>query len=1077
MWKAFYNTICAAAVSLSALVSSAAYGADYPSLPAAGSISRGVLDNGITYYIVPNKSEKGLADICLVRRGGYGMEDAASAGSSAVRVMGALSELPRFRHDSPYRFLSRNHIWPGPEGYAEIGEDAVTYRFRDLNLSRSGEMVDSVLLLVFDIISREAESSPESYSAADQAIVVSGDIDAGSVLGKMNMLSLLVPKSRLSASPAEYSWKEESEAAYRHIPAARSGGARLTVEYASPRTSADKMSTILPLFSLRYSYELEIILRRRLSSAFREAGIPVAGLSFDYFGSSAVAGDEKTRISVSVPVEDIYRAAEVTASVLAGLDADGASVDEYRDAHSELLMNLRRKYPGTERTNSSYVEQCRAAYLYGASLATPQSVQDFFLSKNVDDSQGVRFFNGYVSALLDRSRNLTLECVADSSAVDGRTLLRTFDLAWKPMKAKAYSVSYRDTLQLKKAGSKRRTKLRAESAEPMFGGQTWVFDNGIRVIFKKVSGNGSFRFMWVLKGGYSLMPDLKPGEGAYVADMLGLYDVSGLPCRAFSEMLSANGILLGAEVTMSDFRVSGAAPVSRLGVLLRSLCAFTSDRSANKAAYDYYRKCQSVRCVQDRSDAAVIDSLLFPNNIYSAYRRPQTLAADFQARAERFFDKEFSKMNDGVLILVGDFDEYELKKNLGSLLGGFKTDKVSSYRSKARYQTSAGRVSDISEGDCQDIALGMSAPLTYSVENYMASGIAALALEDKVRGCLSSYGWNASAQWDFAMFPEERFTFTSSASMSRRTGLPASMLMNGSSGDVLYNLQNTLASFNMDNTELGIYKTSLKNRIASSMSDPETIVELLALRYSSLKDVVTKYEDKIGAVTLQSVNGIIGGLTGGRVAGFAVECPPDESAFAGEISLDAGISVPEAHWLPADDSLGVAKEAFRAIGLSGPDTVRFWLMEENFRAFAATLPEAAVPDVKPAAAAPAEVSAADSLTAGGAVADSLVTASDSLSVASDSLTTASDSLSVVSDSLSAAGGRVAVSDSLAVPRDSVGAVSDTAAAVSALNPQKAEPADSLADSLTMASDSLAAIRTEEATDAAGNQKEDNEGEK
>ena len=1071
MWKAFYITICAAAVSLAAPVSSsAAYGADYPSLPAAGSISKGVLDNGITYYIVPNKSEKGLADICLVQRGGYGMEDAASAGSSAVRVMGALSELPRFRRDTPYRFLSRNHIWPGPEGYAEIGEDAVTYRFRDLNLSRSGEMVDSVLLLVFDIISRDAESFPERYSAADQAIVVSGDIDAGSVLGKMNMLSLLVPKSSLSASPAEYSWKEESEAAYRYIPAAHSGGARLTVEYASPRTSADKMSTILPLFSLRYSYELEIILRRRLSSAFREAGIPVSGLSFGYSGSSSGAGDEKTRISVSVPMKDIYRAAEVTASVLAGLDADGASADEYRDAHNELLMNLRRKYPGAEISNSSYIEQCRAAYLYGASLASPQAVQDFFLSKNIDDSQGVRFFNGYVSALLDKSRNLTLECVADSAAVSGKTLLRTFDMAWKPVKAKAYSVSYRDTLQLKKAGSKRRTKLRAESSEPMFGGQTWVFDNGIKVIFKKVSGNGSFRFMWVLKGGYSLMPDLRQGEGAHVADMLGLYDVSGLPCRAFSDMLSANGILLGAEVTMSDFRVSGAAPVSRLGVLLRSLCAFTSDRSVNKAAYDYYRRCQGVRCLQDRSDAAVIDSLLFPSNIYSAYRRHQTLADDFQMRAEKFFDKEFSKMNDGVLILVGDFDEYELKKNLGSLLGGFKTDKVSSYRSKARYQTSAGRVSDISEGECQDIALGMSAPLTYSVENYMASGIAALALEDRVRGCLSSYGWNASAAWDFAMFPEERFTFTSCASMSRRTGLPASMLTNASSGDVLYNLQNSLTSFNMDNAELGIYKASLKNRIASSMSDPETIVELLALRYSCLKDVVTKYEDKIGSVTLQGVNGIIGGLTGGRVAGFAVECPPDESAFAREISLDAEVSVRESHWLPAYDSLGVTNEAFRAIGLSGPDTVRFWLVEDNFRTFMATLPEVAVPDVKPAAVAPAETSAADSLTVEGAVADSLTMASDSLAAASDSLAVASDSLAA------AAGGLVTAADSLAVPGDSVKVVSDSAAVVSVTDPQKAVSADSLAAGKAV-SDSLAAKEAKKPAEAVRNQRDDNEGEK
>lgn len=1016
MWRVFHNIICAV---LPALAATAAYGADYPSLPADNIISRGLLDNGIAYYIVPNQSQKGLADICLVQRGGYGSEDAGSAGASAVRVMGALSELPHFRKDTPYRFLSRNNIWPGAEGYAEIGEDAVTYRFRDLNLSRSKEMVDSVLLLVFDIISRDAESSPERYSAADQAIIVSGDIDAGAVLGKMNMLSLLVPKSRLAASPVEYSWKEESKATFRLIPSGlHHGSARLTAEYSSPRTSADKMSTILPLFSLRYSCELEIILRRRLAAAFLEAGIPVSDQTFDYCGSSSGAGDEKTRISVSVQENDIYRAAEVMASVLAGLDGDGASEDEYRGAHNELLMNLRRKYTGTDVSNSAYVAQCRAAYLYDASLASLQSVQDFFLSKSIDDSQGVRFFNGYVSALLDKSRNLTLECLADSAAVSGKTLLRTFDMAWKPKAVKSYSAGYSDSLHLKKSYSKRRTKLRTELSEPMFGGQTLVFDNGITVIFKNVPGNGSFRFMWLLKGGYSLMTDLKPGEGAYVSDMLGLYDVSGLPCRAFSNMLSANGILLGAEVTMSDFRVSGAAPVSRLGVLLRSLCAFTYDRSMNGEAYDYYRKCQSIRSMRESGGAAAIDSLLFPNNTYSAYRRPQVLADDFQMRTERFFDKEFSKMNDGVLILVGDFDEFALKKELSSLLGGFKTDKVSSMRSRARYQTSAGRVSRVSEGNSRAIGLGMSAPLTYSIENYMASGIAALALEDRVRGSLASCGWNASAKWDFAMFPEERFTFISSASMSERTGLPASMLLDGASGTVLYNLQNSLTSFGITDAELGIYKASLKNRIASSLTDPETIVNLLALRYSCLKDVVTKYGDRIGAVSLQSVNGIIGGLAGGRVAGFAIECPPDESAFSREIGLDAEVVVPQAQWLPADDSLGVTTEAFRAIGLCGPAEERFWLVEDNFRAFMATLPEPVAPAIKPVKAAVSEVPAADSLAAGGMAPDSLVAPGDSLSVLRDSVTTAPDSLAVPRDSVVTApdslAAKVFVTDSLNV---------------------------------------------------------------
>ena len=943
-------------------------GADYPSLPAASSIRKGKLDNGITYYIVPNSAEKGMADICLVQKGGCGMEDGETAGASSVHVMETLTELPHFRQDSPYDFLSRNHIWPGPEGYAEVGQDAVTYRFRNLNLSRSKEMVDSVLLLVFDIISREPESFPGRYSPANQAIIVAGDVDAAAVLGKMNMLSMLVSRSAPASASDKYSWQNSNSPEFRLVSTSRTGCARLTVEYASPRTAEDRMNTILPLISRRYSYELEIILRRRLSSSFRAAGIPVSGLNFAYFGSSAGSGDEKTCISVDVLEKDLYSAASVMASVLAGLDADGASVDEYRDAHNELLMNLRRKYTGDSASNSEYVGQCRSAYLYGSSLASAKSVLDFFLSKSIDDSQGVRFFNGYVSALLDKSKNLTIECRADSSAVSGKKLLRTFDLAWKPAASKAYSVSYIDTLHLKKTSQRQKVKLRTEETEPVYGGKTWVFDNGIRVIFKQVAGSGSFHYMWLLKGGYSLMTDLKPGEGACISDMLGLYSVSDLSCYAFSDMLSANGISFGAEVTMSDLRISGAAPVSRLNVLLKSLYALTSDRAVDKSAYDYYRKCLKIGMSAGPSPASSIDSLLFPGNGYSAYRRPQSLADDFQTRAEKFFEKEFSKMNDGVLILVGDFDEFALKKDLSYLLGGFDTEKVSSYRSRARYQPGVGKVSETRVGNIQDIELGLSAPLTYSVENYMASGVAGLALEDKIKGCLAASGWNASSESDFEMFPDERYTFTVSASMSKRTGLPGSMLQNTSPEDVLYGLQKSLASFKLNASELKIYKASLANRLESVASDPENIVDMLALRYSYLKDVVTKYKDKVNGVALPAVNGILNSLASGRVAGLAVICPPDESEFSREVRLQSGTVAGIPVLTPASDSLGINVAAFRSIGLPVPSGDRYWLDNENFRKFIRTLPEPVPPAPESEPELPVTT---DTLAADGALPDSL----------------------------------------------------------------------------------------------------------
>ena len=69
------NTLYRITISLAVvLISTIMPAADLPQLPVASSIKTGTLDNGIAYYLVTNSTEKGKADVALVRRGGYDME-------------------------------------------------------------------------------------------------------------------------------------------------------------------------------------------------------------------------------------------------------------------------------------------------------------------------------------------------------------------------------------------------------------------------------------------------------------------------------------------------------------------------------------------------------------------------------------------------------------------------------------------------------------------------------------------------------------------------------------------------------------------------------------------------------------------------------------------------------------------------------------------------------------------------------------------------------------------------------------------------------------------------------------------
>ncbi|MGM9742973.1 MAG: hypothetical protein ACI3ZC_07930, partial [Candidatus Cryptobacteroides sp.] len=811
--------------------------ADLPVLPSASQVKTGFLDNGIAYYIVTNPTEKGRADMSLVQKGGYGDEDEASAGSSAVNAMAALTDLPHFMTYSPYKFLTRNCIWPGKDGYVSVKSDATIYNFRHLDLSRSQEMVDSVMLMIFDIIAKQTYTQGGRYVPGNQAIVISGDIDAGAVMNKMNMLSLLVTKVSGHSGERVYRWESTGETLYRHVQADNAGHVSITAEYASPRTPEANMPTVQPLVSQKFASEFGIIVRKRLFKACRTEGIPVSDIGFSYQNSAEGPGDEKYRITVGTSLKWLDPVVSVLSSTLASLDADGAAPEEYKDAQNELMMDLRRDFTGDVVDNSMYVDMCISSFLYGSTLASSKTRMDFFNTRNIETEVGARLFNNFLAALLDRSRNLTIECRADSTAVSGKRILECFDASWKPAANLPYLVSRSDTLKMKKNNSK--VKIKTAVSEPLSGGQLWTLENGIRVIYKNTPNTGTFRYKWLLKGGFSLLQGLKPGEGSYISDMFSLYDVSGMRCWDFHDMLAANGIQMDCEVTMSDMRIGGAAPSSRLQLLLRSLYAIANDRAMNREAFDYYRRCLETGMSVPDSPSEVLDSLMFLNSLHSQARRKVRLPDDFQKRAERYYESEFSKMNDGILIIVGDFDEYELRKIISRELGGFRTEKVSSLRSKIQHQTLSGRNTMMADGADALLEAGFSAPVTFTSSIYMSSCIAAMALEDRISEALASCGWHGDFTWRFDSFPEERFNFFMSAAPATRTGVPASLLYTDSVDEVLACVHRSLADFaagGIGGHDLAVYKSTLTKMFDSRMAGPQTAISMLELRYSCGKD-------------------------------------------------------------------------------------------------------------------------------------------------------------------------------------------------------------------------------------------------
>ena len=135
--------------------------------------------------MVENKSEKGVADFLLIRRGHEG-------GEVLCRV-----------------------------------EDKIL---------RNEDVLDSTLLYLMRRVS--ADCIP-----ADQALVVSGDVDAASVMSRLRYMSLMIDGSQPSPMPA-YEWKGDGMVRHSCLSDSLKGISTVIMEWNAPRTPVEYTNTV-----------------------------------------------------------------------------------------------------------------------------------------------------------------------------------------------------------------------------------------------------------------------------------------------------------------------------------------------------------------------------------------------------------------------------------------------------------------------------------------------------------------------------------------------------------------------------------------------------------------------------------------------------------------------------------------------------------------------------------------------------------------------------------------------------------------------------------------------------------------
>lgn len=852
-----------------------------PALPSDPAVKKGALPNGLTYFIAVNPSAAGHADFALVQKIGTSTVNDTLAERTVDLAKDALAELPRIKGPSPQVWLARHGVTTSREGFVNVSSDATVFRFPDVSLTSGKNVADSTLLLLLTIVDRVSTSDDafmkKWYSPSDQAIVIAGDVNANDLIAKMTSMSYMIPAK--PASPKKkYKWQDCDSAVFHVSSDSRMKLAEVSLAWRLPRAPVEYMNTVQPAIYERFVNVLGYLAERRIRQDLERRNVPVAGLSYSHRSSASGSGDERFTVNVSVPAEFAETAVGAIGRTFGSLDAAAVELDEYVIARNHYLHELEGAASESFKRNSDYVDRCISAFLYNASLASSKEKLDFHKSRQLSDSTQFRLFQDMTKALVDDSRNLIFSCITPDKKMTEEKVRNRLYASWSDSYHNPSSLdAFYTEVPFEWQNDASKVKLKDVTTDPMSKGTLMVFSNGFRVLHKKMTTSGKIWWTMALNGGYGSIEDLSEGEGAYVSDYMGLCKIGGMEGRAFRDMLMSGNMTMETRVGLTATLFSGEAPKDSLDKVLQLLLAVSNDRVPDKEAYARYMKEEDLRLSMNRTGRAarmaVLDSIMCPGYKYSWMKTPGKLTPELSAKADSFFERQASKMNDGVLVLISEMDEEVLKKKLLNYVGDFRTDGTAFRRPPLRYQPVSGWSTYTVEGEENSIDVVMSAAMNMTMDSYMTAALAAMVLKNSISAALVNTGMYADVAYNFQIFPQERLSMAISVSQLDKDGYASSIEPSGAIDalDILRAKLKELSGTKVSKTELAACKAYLKSYLGKKMTAPSYWTDAVAKRFLDGKDFTTSYAAAVDAVTDEKLMRVFAELNGGSKVEYIVQ--------------------------------------------------------------------------------------------------------------------------------------------------------------------------------------------------------------
>lgn len=814
-------------------------------LPDAPNLRKGVLGNGLTYYIITDNSDAGMADFILVQKP-FGPSVNPDGRHGSAFATGLYS----FPGNLGPAFLARAGAPVGTSSFFAEDRDACIYRITDMPVTGMAE-ADSAILMLVNIASRD-----EALPLSRQALIVSGDVDPDRVEEHVSLLSMHEPLRKTDDSR-----KTGGSAGRGARPQEVSGTVRIedsgncsvvTVSYPLRPLPEKLRNTVIVPISGRMNLYISEAIGRRLSIAAESCGLNLLwhSVSVRESGPGSVLG-----IGLGLASSDTCIVKDMLKAVMETVESEGFSMEEYRMADRAFsggtlgvsARNLRKELADRAVRN----------FMYGTSLASSVQERDYLLARPLSDTLGLDYFNRYASAIFKSG------CARRDSLPEALALMNdpfTADTALLP-------------------AVPQRISARLVRTEHLTGASVLPFSNGLKVYYKEDPEAEAVSFSVFYKGGYSEDTGIAPGAGAFYSDIMKLDSVSGMDYRRFERLLECYGITLECDFALNHLTVSGKCPVTSLDVLWRGLNAFINERTADSAAFADYvaRERMLLQCgagSECREIADTMDFLLHPFSGLSSRKRFSSLESLDYGSIRDFISEKLGRTGNAVFAFVSPLSVEGFKDVCRENAGWFEKKKAVRNRNhRDNLNVLTGQVtSKLSFGSRGADAEGggnvmlrydavYAVPCEYDSRDFYTARIAAVIMKTVMDESLATYGTSSRSGLRFGL-PPDRCCY-----LSFSVVLPAGANVSEVAFDMVSAMKEASG---FSDSSFDRAKRIVLNEARSHYSEPGSWMNLIRERYIFNKNVFSGYEERISGIAPEDVADFIRkSLAGGCVEVFS----------------------------------------------------------------------------------------------------------------------------------------------------------------------------------------------------------------